>query len=64
MGTALISFLLAGLLILLVLISLAALVYAMTMLLNGSRSRDEVATNTHKQQRFLTASILHMIARR
>ena len=50
--------------ILLVLISLVALVYGMAMLLNGTRSRDEVATNTHRQLRFLTASILHMIARR
>ncbi len=64
MGTELLSFLLVGLLILFVLVSLAALVYGMAMLINGARSRDDIATDNYKQQRFLTSSILHMIARR
>lgn len=58
-NTELLSFLLT-VLILLMLISLAALVYGMAMLINGTGNRDDVA----RQQRFLTSSILHMIARR
>jgi uncharacterized membrane protein len=62
MGTALMTILLTGLLILLVLIVLAALVFSLARLMNGARTGDDT-TGEQRQHRFLQSSILHVMNR-
>ena len=63
MGTALMTILLTGLLILIVLILLAALVFSLTRLMNDTRTQVDGTTGDNRQQRFLKASVLHLMNR-
>ena len=63
MGTALMTILLTGLLILIVLILLAALVYSLARQMNDARTQVDGTTGDNRQQRFLKASVLHLMNR-
>jgi hypothetical protein len=63
MGTALMTILLTGLLILLVLILLAALVFSMARLMNDASTPDNATTGAQGQPRFLQSSVLHVMNR-
>ena len=63
MGTALMTILLTGLLILIVLILLAALVYSLARQMNDARTQVDGTTGNNRQQRFLKASVLHLMNR-
>jgi len=63
MDTVLMAILLAGLFILVVLILLAALVFSLARLMNGARTHVDGTTGDDRQQRFLKASVLHLMNR-
>jgi len=63
MGTVLMTILLTGLFILFVLLLLAALVFSLARLMNGAGTHVEVTTSEDRQQRFLKASVLHLMNR-
>jgi hypothetical protein len=63
MGTALMTILLTGLLILIVLILLAALVYSLARQMNDARTQVDGTTGNNRQQGFLKASVLHLMNR-
>ncbi len=54
---------LAGLLILIVLLVLAALIYSFAKLISGTNTSEDVTPDGSKQESFLKASVLHMVSR-
>lgn len=63
MGTALMTILLTGLLMLFVLILLVALVYSLTRLMHDARTQVDSTPGNNTQQGFLKASVLHLMNR-
>ncbi len=63
MGTESMMILLAGVLTLFVLMLLVSLVYGLERLMNDARTRDDVTSGDGREQRFLKASVLHVILR-